>query len=300
MWGAESVSELLDQDLVDLKAYINQADFECKCPTDGTRARWPEEYEAGIMKAPVATTLTLTNGSTAATGYAFETAYFGSFVQIGDKFYRYNGVASLLEPWDGDSGDYAATVYHNAKTLPWYVIKLAGMPSLIGIGVLSPLPGPDAELTIRSEPAFDFDSRGASAPFAVSRNLFRQSNFFNVGDPRYYYIDQASVGATFTLGNRFHVYPIPERAVTFEVRANVVPNSLTADADVPNMPAQAVDNILLPIAREILALNSTNRRYTGPNVAQLTLLADRARNQLRALSRVQQNSAQSIRVRRNW
>jgi hypothetical protein len=300
MYGYEDPADLPTQDLVDIKAYINQAEFECRVPTDGTRAMWPEKYHSGMLKAPVSTTLVLTNGSKTVTGYAFDAASIGSYVKVGDKFFRTSDTNNLVQPWDGVTGSYDATVYFNAYLLPWDVVDLAGIPNLLGIGTLAPLPGPDAELLIRSDPAFDFDSRGGSAPYGMPRSRFRLSSFFDVGDPRFYYIDQASVAPTFTLGNRFQVYPLPDRALTFEVRANVVPAGLVADADVPQVPAQAVDNILLPIAREILALNSSNRRYTGPNVQQLTILADRARAQLKSMRRVQTNLGQAVRTKSGW
>lgn len=298
MWGYEATADLLPQDLIDIKTFIAAAMFDCYVPADGTKANWPEKYESGILKAPVDTTLTLTNGAKTAAGYAFEATYYGSFVKIGDRFYRYNGAGTLVQPWDGATGDYPATVYHNAYNLPWYVIEMAGKPSIIGMGVLAALPDPDAELSIRTEPAFDFDSKGNREPFTVRRNTFRQSAFFDIGDPRFYHIDQASVLATFGIGNRFHVYPLPDRVLTFDLRANVIPDDL-ADGDTPELPGRAVDNILLPLAREKLVENSAGRRFTG-NAQLIMAAAERARMQLKSMRRTQRDVAGGVRLKRGW
>lgn len=305
MWGYEDVTDLLDQDLADIKSFINAAYFDCYAPVDGTRAKWPEQYWTGIFKAPVDATLTLTNGSRAVTGYTFEEAYAGSFVKIGERFFRYAKPASgpaysLMELWDGDSGDYSVTVYHNAIALPWHIIELAGMPSIPGVGLLGPMPGPDSELRLRTEPAYDFRPTDGREPFSMGRSNFRQSAYYDIGDPLYYHIDQASVEQTFDVTSRLHIYPIPERVFTVELRANIVPAELTADADIPILPAKAVDNILLPIAREKLAKNTSNRRYTGPNVQLLVDEANRARLQLKGLRSTQRDMGNKVRLKRRW
>jgi len=305
MWGYESPSDLLDQDLLDIKSYIEAAYFDCYVPVDGTKAYWPEKYHSAIFKAPVSATLGLTADSTVVTGYAFEASYAGSFVKIGEKFYRYGtptaGPAyALLQAWDGDTGSYAATVYHNAVALPWSVVEMASVPNLLGVGLLAALPDSDAELMLRTEPAFDFHPRDGREPLAMGRNTFRQSAFYDIGDPRYYHIDQGAVDVTFAIGNRLHVYPIPQRVFTVEFKANIVPAALTSDSDIPAVPGKAVDNILLPIAREKLAKNTANRRYTGPNVQLLTDEANRARAQLKSMRRVQRDVAGSVRLKRGW
>lgn len=308
MWGYEDVAELLDQDLIDIKSWINAALFDCYVPVDGTRATWPEQYHADILKAPVTVTLGLTNGSKVVTGHAFEDKFAGSFVKIGERFFRYSGKTVvdltttyyLMQPWDQATGSYAATVYHNAIALPFNVVEMAGMPNLVGIGLLGALPDPDAELLLRTEPAFDFQSRESRSVFAIARNQFRQSAYYDVGDPRFYHIDQASVAPSFAIGNRLHVYPIPEHDYTFELRANIVPTGLTADADIPALPWQTVDNILLPLAREKLVENTAGRRYTGPNVQLIMNAANRARQQLSTMRRVQRDVAGSVRMKANW
>jgi hypothetical protein len=249
----------------------------------------------------VETTLGLTAGSAAVTGYTFNATYVGSFVKIGEAFYRYASTSTLLNNWDGATGSFAATVYHNAVALPWNIVRLAGIPNLLGVGLLGPLPDPDFELCLRTEPAWDFyPANGQPRPFSLNRSQFRQSAYYDVGDPRYYFIDQASVASTFALGNRFHVWPLPENKYSLEVRANIIPSALTTGTDVPDVPGQAVDNILLPIAREKLAMNSAGRRYTGPNVQLLMKAAEDARVQLKAMRRVQKDTGGAVKLKSGW
>lgn len=300
MWGFENFADLLAQDQTDIDTYINAALFDCYAPVDGSRAYWPEKYHTGTLLAPVVVTLTLTNGSRTVVGHSFNTAYLGSFVKIGERFYRSASASELHAAWDGDTGTYGATVYFNAVTLPWSVIEVCGRPNVIGLGLLAPLPDAEAELELRTEPAFDFYPRNSREMFSAPRQAFRQSVYFDSGDPRYYHIDQAALGASFAIGSRFHVYPIPERTYTFELRASVAPPALTTGSSTPDLPAQAVDNILLPIAREKLVNNTANRRYTGPNVELIAREADRARAQLKTLRRVQRETGGTVRLKRGW
>lgn len=299
MWGYENYTDLGTQDQADIDTFIGAAYFDCYVPVDGSRPTWPEKYVTGTLKAPVATTLTLTNGSATVAGYAFEANYLGSFVKIGERFFRYNSTSTLMSPWDLETGNYAATVYHNAYNLPATVVELAGVPELIGIGLLGAIPDPDSELSLRTEPAFDFRPVSAREPFTFRRNQFRQSAYFDTGDPRYYHIDQAAVTTAFAQASRFQVYPLPDAAYPFSFRANIAPAALSSGTDVPVMPFGTVDNILLPIAKERLVLDSNGRRFTGD--AKLIMeSANRARTQLKNLRRVQRDQAGSFRVAPGW
>jgi len=307
MWGGFAASELVAQDLVDLKDLINAAYFDIYAPADSKRAWWSAQTHSDMVKAQVAATLGLTHGSKEVTGYAFETKYAGSFVRIGDRYFRFAGSTTvamtttyyLVQPWPGDTGSYAAVIFHNAVALPWQVIEIAGMPTLLGVGLLAPLPDPDSELTLRTEPAFDFTPKFNRSPFAQHRKHFSQQTFFDTGDPRFYHIDQASVAPTFAVGNRFHLYPIPEIAYTFDFVANVVPNALELDADVPVLPARVDSNILMALCREKLVTNSNGRMFTGD--ARLIMgEADKARAQLNSLRRTQRDVAGAFRVRGGW
>lgn len=104
-----------------------------------------------------------------------------------------------------------------------------------------------------------------------------------------------------SLTNRFIVYPLPEQSYGIRLEGYVLPTPLSADADVPVLPSAKILELLLPLAREKLALNSSNRRYTGPNIEYLTLEANRARAQLTLLCRSQRDiPGGPVRLKRGW
>lgn len=299
LWGFENPADLVAQDLVDIKDFINSAYLEAYAPIDGTRAWWSVKAESVFLKAPVTATVTVTQGSKTIAGYAFEAAYIGSFVRIGDYYLRYASATELVQHFPGTSGTYQAVVYHNAAALPWHVIETAGQPSIPGLGLLAPLPDADAELTLRTSPAFDFTPKFSRSPFSRDRRTFQEMQYFDTGEPRFYHIDEASVTTTFAASSRFHVYPINEVAYTVDLRANILPTSLSADADVPVMPHQTVAEVLLPLCREKVANNSAGRRFTG-NPQLIAKEADRARATLKSFARTQRDTGGAIRMKPGW
>lgn len=308
LWGYEEGDSLSAQDEADLQTYVNQALFECFAPVDGTRPNYGEQEWSAILKAPVVATLGVTQGSKTVTGYAFESAYAGSFVKIGERMYRYGGssggVHSLAQPWQDATGSVTATIYHNAVALPGLLIETATKhPEILGLGLLSPLPDADQELLLRAGPAYDFRALSGDAltpRLNVRRHQFNQSLYLDEGDPVYYHVASASMGATFGIGNRLHVYPLPDKLFTVSMPANYIPSEgLSADGDIPPMPFNAVDNILLPIAREKLAENTAGRRFTG-NVQLIMAAAQRARIHLKSLTKPQRHTGGGFRVSAGW
>lgn len=303
--GYEQASDLPAIEAEEIQTFVNQALFECYAPINGTRPNYGEQYFSDLLKAPVVATLTLTEGSKVVAGYAFEAKYAGSLVKIGDRAFRFGGISSgpvyhLVQPWDRASGTYEATIYHNAVALPGTLLEVAGQPEIIGLGLLGPLPDPDVEMLFRTEPAWDFTPRGVRSPFGGVRRRFNPAIFDDSGDPRYYHIDSASVGPTFTLGNRLHVYPLPSEQMTVSMRCSYMAAApMTADGETPPMPFDAVDNILLPLAREALVVNWNGRRFTGD--ARLIIeAAKRARDHLRTLTRPQRMNAGRFALKPGW
>lgn len=308
MFSVEDVSSLPAQDVTDIKGWLNAALLECYSPVaPATRyPPWTETYWSEFLKAPAAATLGLTAGSTAVTGFVFEAKYIGSFVKIGDRLLRLANVSAgpvynLLQAWDGDTGSYEATVYYNAVALPARLAHLMDFPSMPGIGQLYPMPGPEAEVAVRGDPAFDFASGRRRLPLNFQRRNFRQSLEQDVGDPYYYHVDEGSITPTFAPTKRFHVYPLPARAVTLEGRYNVLPVPLSSDGDVPALPAtpDLVQTCLLPLAREQLANNAHGRRFSG-DPRGIATEATRARQLLSKLSPVQRSSGSAIRPKAGW
>jgi hypothetical protein len=299
--------ELETQDASDVDTIINAAYLDCFAAKDGRRPSWATQTWSDIVKAPASATLGLTNGSKTVTGFTFEAKYVGSFVQIGDSFYRLGSVSgatyNLAQPWSGTTGSHAATVYYNAVALPGTSIRVIGEPSLLGVGPLARLPSADSELNLRSTPTFDFEPKTARAPFAYSRPRFDPSLITDIGVPRYYHVDNTAMGATFATSSRFHLYPLPEAVYTIDLRAEIVPSPMTDAAAEPVLPHDDVDvtgAILMPFMFERLLKHPLGRRYSGNNVSAIFQQAIDARAQLNTFRIAQLPGPKVIRVSPGW
>lgn len=292
----------------DIDTIINAAYLECYAPKDGRLPSWAVQDWSDIVKAPASATLGLTNGSTTVTGFAFEAKYAGSFVKIGDAFYRLASVEAgpiykLVEPWSGTTGSQAATVYYNAVALPGTVKKVLGTPTLLGIGPLSPLPFSQSEIELRSTPSFDFEPKTARVAFATSRPRFDPSLLTDVGDPRCYHINSTAPGATFATGSRLHVYPLPGAVHTVALIGTVLPSLLANTTDVPVLPHDDVDiagAILEPLMYERLLKHPLGRRYAGNNIPAIFQGGVDARALLNTFRRVQLDGPKQVRVASGW
>ena len=304
MWGHEDSSLLPARDSLDIQQWVNDALAECYSPIEPfkKRGQWTERYHADVLKAPAPATLTLTQGSTtiAVAGLALEAKYAGSFVRIGERLYRYagkdlSGDDHLVQPWAEATQSLPASVFYNSVLLPVQCVAVAEEPLILGVGRLCPLSGVAAEAALRHEFYSDFNS--------FARQRFR-SDDAHTGDPWFYHIDSAGVTPTFSIRRRFVVYPLPEAAFTFEMRINVMPARLSADDDVPALPGDGEDydmvgNVLLPLARDYLVLNSKGRRFEG-DAREIAEAASRARSRLKDLARPQRQTANRVVPRRGW
>jgi hypothetical protein len=310
--GQEAYADLLTQDQVDVDGLIHEAYLECYSPVapHNTRGEWTVRYHSDLLKTPVTVTLGLTNGSKdmTVTGVTMEAKYIGSFIKIQDRWYRYAGAVSgtekLLQPWDGDTGNYPATVYYNAVALPAACAKVIERPSILGMGELWPMPGPEAEIMIRSEPAYDFSSYRNRLSPAVRRSQFSRVLSQDTGDPVFYHVDSGSLTETFAPTKRFHVFPVPDRQCTLEMRMHILPARMTGGSDVPALPGDTAtvdiaQTILLPLVRERVALLDNGRRFTGDLKATMRA-AELAREQLSKLTKPQRDGGEHIRLARGW
>lgn len=150
------------------------------------------------------------------------------------------------------------------------------IPELIGEGPLSPMTGPEAEIKARS--LFSWDFRAPSGRGLNFPNF--KDNEPEKGRPVWYYIDNRNHGTDTKVIPRFYLYPIPEKAYTVELYANVVPPELSADTDEPRIPSDLVWDILYPIAQGKLLADP---RYNGDNKEFIARMADEARKRLRTL-----------------
>jgi len=156
------------------------------------------------------------------------------------------------------------------------VTSVDKIPVLVGEGPLSPMTGPEAEIKARS--LFSWDFRAPSGRGLNFPNF--KDNEPEKGRPVWYYIDNRDHGTDTKVTPRFYLYPIPGKAYTVELFANVVPLELSADTDEPRIPSDLVWDILYPIAQGKLL---SDPRYNGDNKEFIARMADEARKRLRTL-----------------
>lgn len=298
LWGYEQWEELTKQDQDEVDTCINSALFDCFVPVAGQRPDFGAVLWGGLLKKPATAVLALTEGQRIVGGYDFEGNHAGSRVKIGDRFFHYER-AMLVEPWDGETGEFPAIVFHNAVALPGTLVETATeWPELHGHGLLQPLPDGDAEARLRASPAPGITGALSVWPGAWEHGASPDGCThpgMAEGQPLWYRVDNYSGGS------RLVVYPLPGRNFTVSMRANFLPfeDGLTDGNQVPPMPLNSVDNILLPLAREKLVLISDRRRFTG-NASFILEAARQAKAQLKRLARKQRHAGGGFRLRDGW
>jgi len=174
--------------------------------------------------------------------------------------------------------------------LPSEVTSVDKIPELVGEGPLSPMTGPEAE--IRARAIFSWDFR---APSGRGLNFPQyKDNEAEIARPVWYYLDNRDKGSDEKVIPRFYLYPIPDKAYTVELYANIVPSSLINDADKPRIPSDLVWDIMFPMAQAKLL---SDPRYNGDNRELLLRMAEEARKRLRTLVTPQKHKG-SLRLTR--
>lgn len=158
--------------------------------------------------------------------------------------------------------------------LPTEVVSVDKIPELVGEGPLSPMSGPEAEIKARTIFSSDFKSpsgRGLNFPHF-------KDNEPEKGRPIWYYMDNRNQGADTKVVARLYLYPIPDKAYTVKVYANIVASEMTLDTDEPRLPSDMVWDIMYPIAQAKLL---SDPRYNGDNKELILRVAEEARKRLR-------------------
>ena len=264
--GAEDVGNLPLVEQQRVKKVINQAYRELYTPIDGQRPEWAIRTVGLEMPGQLEIGGSLTKGSTAFsyTGSALKADYEGSMCFVGGQSNRLTKVdattntGELLTP--SPSTTSSLTVHVNSHRLPSDVVDVDGRPERVGWGVLSPMHGHDEEARYRSLLGYDFAPSTAFGHRTVSR-INSNGDQYNFGDPMFFYVDSAALGHETVLSNRLVIYPLPSDPVTIRLRGNVMPTNLVADSDRAKLPADVVDDVLLPVARAKLAM--IDRRREG-------------------------------------
>ena len=105
------------------------------------------------------------------------------------------------------------------------VIDVDKIPELDGLGPLSPMSGPEDEIRIRSHYSSDFKAPGLRGlGFPNFQGIEPE-----VSRPIWYYVDTTDQGADTKVVPRLFLYPLPDKAYTVTLRANVMPAELSAE-----------------------------------------------------------------------
>lgn len=288
-----------------LDTCINSAYRRMFMDLEGRRPPWSETTISAHFLAPMTATWTLTKGSTEIDlqgGDEPSADHVGSYVEIDGDHYMYAGkddieVHHLVEPFLGESGARTIKMFHNSFRLPAESIELCEVPEAIGVGMLHPLYGKEAEIRYRGLLTNDFSPRsgiGNSFVHFIQVHGLRPQ----VGSPFWYYVDAANVMPVFTPGLRMVIYPLPDKAYSVRVRANILPKPLESESDVPRLPADVIDEILLPKARLECAGNA--KQYNGRNLEFLAAKDREADMRLNSIINPQRRKGGRLRLRSGW
>ena len=202
----------------------------------------------------------------------------------------YNPIDGKRPMWAQKKFTLDFTEKQAGLSLPKEVTSVDKIPVLIGEGPLSPMSGPEAEIRARSIFSWDFrapSGRGLSFP------MYKE-NAPEVGRPIWYYIDNRDSNGDEDVIPRFYLYPIPDKAYSVELYANVVPTPLNLESDKPRIPSELVWDIMYPIAQAKLL---SDPRYNGDNKEFIARMAEEARRRLKTLVTPQKHKG-SLRLTR--
>lgn len=312
--GAESISQLPEVEQKRIKKLINQAYREMYLGVDGRKPRWASKEYSLRIAAPLTATGTATKygnkvdftpGTLAGWGIVA-----GSVAKVGTVWYRVshidedNSSVYLLDEYLGDTGDAEFTLYFSSFRLPAEAYSVNSTPELVGVGPLSPMDSAREELRYRASHVRDFVPAGA--PFNRP-TLTYSGGEFERGTPIWYHATNSvvegaaeaqDVDVPVDTGIRVSIYPLPAQEYNLRIGANIIPATLTADDATFRLPANVVDDILLPIARAKLAM--VDPRYNGNNGTFILRDLEEARARLRAISTPQRQKHASLTLRPRW
>lgn len=285
MSGRQAVSGLDAGDLALAKQCINEAYLDCYMNPGGTRPRWALQSLGIQFRAPISTTLGVTQGSTTVTGYSFPTDTVGSIVQIGSSYYTYAGLSGstekLVEPVLEATATYAVTIYHNCYPLSAAIIEVEGDPLVLGWGILTPMNSRGEQARWQQILYGDFTPHAGGGAY-MTGGYWPGGLNYPTGTPLYYRVENGPLIGGNAIKCLFIIEPMPTAITTVQLQAWVVPTELSGDTDVPVLPAALSTRILLPLCRERWAL--IYKKYTGDNQQALVRKAGIAREILNRMS----------------
>lgn len=260
---------------------INEAYLDCYLNPGGRRPGWAQRNFGVKFGTPVSGSVVVTNGSTTFSALTGVTAAMaGSVINIGAGFYELASTTATVEPIAEPTGSQAFTLYHNSAVLDATNVEIENAPVVLGWGTLRPMNGRAEATKWRQITYGDFWS---PTPFGVGQNVsinWPGGISQPTGTPLFYYIDNSILDVTAAITCRMVIWPLPTQVQTVQFQAWITPAELSADADLPIMPANLITRVLLPLARERWVM--TFKKYTGQNQDYIIADANKARQVLEA------------------
>ena len=179
-----------------------------------------------------------------------------------------------------------------SKSLGRDVIDVQKQPELVGVGPLSPMSGENDELRLRSDYVGDFTPRG----YHTSNTYTMTAKEPETGTPIWYYVDQVDTGSDDDVIPRLFLYPIPDKAFTGKLSANILPAELSGTEE-PRLPGNAVWDILFPLAQGKML---SDPRYNGDNKELLYKMAQEAKERLKTFTSPQKHKTTRLYLRKGW
>ena len=172
------------------------------------------------------------------------------------------------------------------------IIDVEKYPELVGHGPLSPFSSREDELVARSHYSGDFRTVGSYRGRFPSIDMDEAES----GRPIWYFIDQTDEGSDADVIPRLVLYPIPDKAYTVKITANVMPADLTT-GQYPRLPGDVCWDIHLPFAQYKLLVDP---RYNGDNKEIIARSVQEARQKLKQLTSPQKHKILRLTKRGGW
>lgn len=277
MAGRNTVAEL-DNDATLAGQVVNEAYFDCYHPTwpGSRRPGWALRNFGVQYQAPVTGSVTVTQGLTTFSALTGVTAAMvGSIIQIGAGYYTLASTTSTVEPIGETTGSQAFTLWHNSAPVDASSMEIQDAPMVLGYGLLRPMNGRGEAIRWRQITFGDF---WGPAPYGAGLSVIINwpgGVSQPTGTPIWYWVDNSILAITAAMAPRIVIWPAPLQLTTLQFQAWIAPVELSADADVPLLPANLVTRVLLPLARERWVF--TYKKYSGTNQGFITNEANRAR-----------------------
>jgi hypothetical protein len=152
--------------------------------------------------------------------------------------------------------------------------------------------GANDELKLRTDYAGDFSPSGRY----TSANYTLSAKEPETGTPIWYYVDQTDEGSDDSVEPRLFLYPIPDKAFTVKLTANILPTELVT-GEKPRLPGDVAWDILFPLAQGKML---SDPRYNGDNKEIIFRMAQEARDRLKTFTSPQKHKTTRLYVRRGW